>query len=295
MTIKHLKTLVAIADAKTFSAAAERVHVTHAAVSQQMRTLEADLGVTLFDRTTRTPELTPLAHQVVARARRILHDYDTLIPSVLADGGLSGTIALGAMPTTLTGLAPQAMALLKAKYPEIGLHIRPALTRPLLLEVERGTLDAAIVSKPHLMPEGLIFRELAHEPMQLITGLAETENDPIRLLKTKPFIRFNRNAVVGSVIDSWILSRRIRVSETMELDSLEAITSMVHQNLGVSIVPRLAVKPPGAPEVRELSLGSGAPARLLGIAYRTDHIKAKAIEEIFEALLSVVHPEGPGT
>ncbi|MEM8539239.1 MAG: LysR family transcriptional regulator, partial [Pseudomonadota bacterium] len=190
MSIKQLRTLVAIADAKTFSAAAEIVHVTHAAVSQQMRTLEADLGVALFDRTTRTPELTPLAHQVVARSRQIIQDYDNLIPSVLADGGLSGTVSLGAMPTTLTGLAPLAMAVLKEKLPKIGLQIRPNLTRPLLLEVERGTLDAAIVSKPHLMPRGVVFRELAREPMQLITGPSEPETDPIRLLKTRPFIRF---------------------------------------------------------------------------------------------------------
>ena len=292
MTIKHLRTLVAIADAKTFSAAAERVHVTHAAVSQQMRTLEADLGVALFDRSTRTPELTPVARQVVARARQILHDYDTLIPSVMSDGGMRGTFSLGAMPTTLTGLAPLAMRVLKDKYPEIGLQIRPALTRALLLEVERGTLDAAIVSRPHLMPEGVTFRELAQEPMHLITGLGETEGDPLRLLKTRPFIRFNRNAVVGSVIDDWILSRRIRVSETMELDSLEAITSMVHENLGVSIVPRLAVRPQGAPKVQEVSLGDAAPVRVLGLAYREDQIKMQAMQEVFAALLRVIDP-GP--
>ncbi|MEM6588462.1 MAG: LysR family transcriptional regulator [Pseudomonadota bacterium] len=288
MTIKHLRTLIAIADAKTFSAAAEIVHVTHAAVSQQMRTLESDLGVALFDRTTRTPELTPLAHQVVARARRIIQDYDNLIPSVQADGGLTATISLGAMPTTLTGLAPRAMAVLKDRFPQIGLQIRPALTRALLLEVERGTLDAAIVSKPHLMPRGVMFRELAQEPMQLITGPAETETDPTQLLKTRPFIRFNRNAVVGSVIDNWILARRIRVSEAMELDGLEAITSMVHQNLGVSIVPRLAVRPPGAPEVREIDLGQNAPKRVLGLAYREDQIKARAVEELFCALTTII-------
>ncbi|MEL6646861.1 MAG: LysR family transcriptional regulator [Pseudomonadota bacterium] len=288
MTIKHLRTLVAIADAKTFSAAAEIVHVTHAAVSQQMRTLEADLGVALFDRSTRTPELTPVAHQIVARARKILYDYDSLVPSVLSDGGMNGVISLGAMPTTLTGLAPLAMSVLKDKFPEVGLQIRPALTRPLLLDVERGMLDAAIVSKPHLMPEGVIFRKLADEPMHLITGLDDTESDPLRLLKIRPFIRFNRNAVVGSVIDNWIQSRGIRVSETMELDSLEAITSMVHENLGVSIVPRLAVRPPSAPKVRELGLGDGAPERVLGLAYREDQIKIQAIEEVYAALQTVI-------
>lgn len=291
MTIKHLRTLVAIADAKTFSAAADVVHVTHAAVSQQMRALEAELGLALFDRKTRTPELTPIARQVVVRARRIIQDYDNLVPSVLEDGGLSGAISLGAIPTTLTGLAPLAMTVLKTKYPEIGLHIRPGLTQDLLIEVERGTHDAAIVSKPHLMPAGLVFQELAREPMQLISAPQETEHDPMVLLKSRPFIRFNRNAVVGTLIDNWILSRRVSVSETMELESLEAITSMVHQNLGVSVVPRLAVRPPAGPEVRELSLGEDAPIRTLGLAYREDQIKVRAIGELYNAMVSIIGAE----
>lgn len=294
MTIRHFRTLVAIADARTFSAAADIVHVTHAAVSQQMRTLEADLGVALFDRSRRTPVLTPIGHQVVARARVLLNDYDTLLPSVLEDGGLSGNITLGAMPTTLTGLVPQSMAVLKASVPQIGLHIRPGLTRSLLAEVERGGLDVAIVTKPQLLPLGIVFRKLVEEPMQLISSREEEETDPIALLKSRPFIRFNRQAVVGALIENWILSKRLRVAEAMELDSLEAITSMVHENLGVSIVPRLAVTPKVGPEVKRLSLGADAPVRVLGIACRDDQIKTRAIEEIFDALLSVAdRAKGP--
>jgi len=288
VTIRLLKTLVAVADAKTFSAAAKVVHVTHAAVSQQMRTLEDDLSVELFDRSTRTPELTQTGLEVVARARKIISDYNNLVPSVLADGGLSGTVTLGAIPTTLTGLAPRAMSILKAKFPKTGLHIRPGLTRSLLTDVERGALDAAIVTKPHLMPVGLDFHELAREPLELIAAAQEPEDDPAALLKGRPFIRFNRNAVVGSLIDTWILSKRIRVSETMELDSLEAITSMVQQNLGVSIVPRLAVPQAGDAHVKRLPLGSDAPQRILGLAYREDQIKTRALQEISQALQTVV-------
>lgn len=289
MTIRLLRTLVAIADNRTFSAAADVVHVTHAAVSQQMQTLEADLGLTLFDRSSRTPQLTPVAHQIVAKARKLIADYDNLVPSVLADGGMSGVVRLGALRTTLTGLAPRAMAVLKARFPQVGLHIRPGLTSALLADIERGALDAAVVTKPHLMPVGVGFRDLTTEPMHLIAAVEEPGDDPFDLLKTKPFIRFNRNAVVGTLIDNWILSKRISVAETMELDSPEAIASMVQANLGVSIVPDLAVKPLDSVPVKRLGLGADAPERTLGLAFRKDQVKTKLIDELFDALLSVIN------
>lgn len=288
MTIRMLRTLVAIADHGTFSAAADVVHVTHAAVSQQMQTLEADLGVQLFNRSKRTPELTPLARQVVVRARKVISDYDNLVPSVLADGGLSGTVKLGALRTTLTGLTAQAMAVLKQKYPQIVLHIHPGLTSTLLTDIERGTVDAAIITQPHLLPVGIQFRKLAEETMQLIASQDEKDDDPISLLKTRPYIRFDRNAVVGTLIDNWISSKRIRVSEAMELDSPEAIVSMVHANLGVSVVPTPAVQSPDSTPVKRLKLGTDAPTRVLGLAYLEDHVKSRVVEALYDALLSVI-------
>ncbi len=294
MSLRRLRTLVAIAEADTFSAAADVVHITHAAVSQQMQALEDELGVKLFDRDTRTPKLTPAGRQIVAKAQKLISDYDNLVPSVLNDDGLHGVIKLGVLRTTLTGLVPQAMAALKQKYPEIGLHLRPGLTATLLAEVERNNLDAAITTKPHLLPAGVVFRELAVEPMQLIAAIEETSDDPMALLKTRPFIRFDRTAVVGALIENWILSKRIQVNEMMELDSPEAIASMVHANLGVSIVPDLVVTPPEAIPVKRLSLGPDAPERTLGLVHREDQLKTRALDELFEALSGVVRSAGEG-
>lgn len=288
MTIRLLRTLVAIADVKTFSAAAGIVHVTHAAVSQQMQTLEADLGVALFNRKTRTPELTPIAHEVVRKARKLIADYDNLVPSIMGDDGLAGTVTLGALRTTLTGLTPLAMARLTKTFPDLGLHIRPGLTRALLSDIERRNLDAAIIAKPHFMPADVQFRELAQEPLHLIAAVEETEDDPLTLLKNRPFIRFNRNAVLGALIDNWLRSKRIRVSEVMELDSPEAIASMVHANLGVSLVPDLAVKSRDQMQVKRLSLGPDAPIRSLGLAFHKDQHKTRVIDEVFAALSDVI-------
>lgn len=180
------------------------------------------------------------------------------------------------------------MSALKSKYPEIGLHIRPGLTGALLTETERGKLDAAIVIKPNLMPIGLTFRELAQEPMQLIASIDETEVDPLVLLRLRPFIRYDRNTVSGTLIDNWLLSKRIQVAETMELDSPEAIASMVHANLGVSIVPDLAVKAFDAVPVKRIGLGPDAPVRTLGLVYRENQVKKRAIDELFVALAQVI-------
>ncbi len=288
MSIRLLRTLVAVADSRTFSAAADQVHVTHAAVSQQMQTLESDLGIALFDRSKRTPELTPVAHEIVSKARRLIVEYDNLVPSVIGDDVLNGEVTFGALPTTLTGLTPQVMSLLRHRFPNLHLHIQPALTGALLTELERGRLDVAVLSKPHLMPLGIEFKSLTTEPLELIASKQVMGNDPAKLLKSQPFIRFNRNAVVGTLIDNWIMSKRIRVSETMELDSLEAIESMVHENLGVSIVPQRTVQPHNTIPLKRLSLGSDAPTRCLGLAYRSDYAKTRVIEEMLAALRSVI-------
>lgn len=288
MTIRQLKTLVAIADAKTFSAAAEIVHVTHAAVSQQMQSLEADLGVRLFDRSPRTPVLTPIAHQIVAKSRKLIADYENLVPSVAGDGGLRGILTLGVMRTTLTGLVPRGVAAFKADHSDLSLHIRPGLTMPLLSDIKRGALDAAVVSRPHLLPVGVAFRDLTTEPMQLIGGPDETDTDPLTLLKTRPFIRFNRETVVGALIDTWIVSHGIKVSEAMELDSPEAIASMVHANLGVSILPRPAVQAAYGPPITEYSLGPDAPQRVLGLVHRENDPKLPALDALHLTFMQVI-------
>ena len=293
MSIRLLKTLVAVADHKTFSAAADAVFITHAAVSQQMRTLESDLGIPLFDRSHRTPELTPLGRAVVARARVLVMDYDNLVPSVLGDDGLKGEVELGAVPTTLIGLAPLSMSILRGKYPDLRVRIRPALTAALLSGIDRGNYDVAIVTKPVLMPPGMEFLEIADEPLHLITGGEVTQTDPIKILETQPFIRFNRDAVVGTQIETWLQTNNIRVSEAMELENLEAISSMVHANLGVSIVPKSCVRNAYALPLRHLELGPDIPVRKLGLAYSKEHPKLRVIEEIHAALLRAVIENPP--
>lgn len=280
MTIRLLRTLIAIEKHGTFSAAADSVFVTHAAVSQQMKLLEEEWGVAIFDRSYRIPELTSVGRALVAKARKVVADYDNLLPSVLEDDGLSGELMLGAVPTTLTGLVPLTVSSLKRAYPKLIVRIQPGLTNELILQLERGKIDAAIVSRPSHIPKGQVWSEIAKEQLQLLAAQDTISDDPIQLLRDNPFIRFSRNAVVGSMIEAWLQDQNIAVADAMELEGLEAISSMVLCNMGVAIAPRRCVQSMLPLPLKRLPLGPDAPQRRLGVICRQDSAKTRAIEEI---------------
>lgn len=288
MTIRMLRTLIAIEEHGTFGEAAKAVFVTHAAVSQQMKALEAEWQLQLFDRSPRTPVLTPLGRAVVAKAREVVKEYDNLIPSTIGDEGLHGELMLGAVPTTLVGLVPLTASSLKQSFPKLRIHLQPGLTNELILQLERGRIDAAVMSRPSIIPKGLIWQRVADEELQLLASQDTHSDDPIHILKNNPFIRFNRNAVVGSIIETWLKTNDISVTDTMELDSLEAISSMVLCNMGVAIAPRRCVQIVEPLPLRRISLGADAPVREVGIAYRGDTARERAIKEIVARLRKAV-------
>lgn len=288
MSIRMLRSLIAVEDQGTFGAAAAAVFVTHAAVSQQMKTLEEELDLKLFDRSKRSPELTSTGRAFVVKAREVVAAYDNMVSAVTEDQGLSGELTLGSVPTCMAGLIPLTVSNLKLSYGNLHVGVQPGLTRRLLSNVQRGGIDAAVVSRPSIIPEGMEFETVAEEKLQLLAAPSTGSDDPIHLLKTEPFIRFNRDAVVGEVIENWLQRKGIHVNESMELEGLEAISSMVVANLGVSLVPERCVASPVSLPIKRLSLGEDGPRRTLGLLWRRDTPKMRVIEEVLAALLDAV-------
>lgn len=288
MSIRTLRTLIAVADFGSFSAAAKEVFITHAAVSQQIRALEETWQVSLFDRKHRTPELTPAGRALVSKAREVVAAYDNIVPGVLGNQGIEGLLSLGAVPTTLTGLVPAALSKLKTDYPALHVTVVPDLTTALIQQVDRGSLDVAVVSKPQFIPRNMVWHALAEERFELLASREAEGRDPLELLHTSPFIRFSRQAVVGGLIETWLQQNKIVVRESMELESLESISSMVYCNLGVSIVPRTCIATSNALPLKHLSLGESGFSRTLGCISRADSVKIRAIEEITSKLADTI-------
>ena len=282
MSIRALRTLISVHRHGSFRLSAEAEHLTPAAVSQQMRNLETSLKLKIFERSQRTPKLTEVGLSLVSEASMVIAAYDGLADKVRSDNDISGNLILGAVPTTLTGLLPLALSQLKVQYPALQIRVVPGLSNQLLLQLDRGQIHAAVISRPEVLSHSLSFSKIATEALVLLVSPLTKQLSP------QPFIRFNRDAVVGRQIEAWLQGRGISVRDTMELEGLEAISSMVAANLGISIVPKRCITESDQLPVKTVSLGKNAPTRTLGLVRRSNTPKVRIIGAAETALSKAV-------
>jgi DNA-binding transcriptional LysR family regulator len=284
MSIRHLRTLLAIAEHGSFAAAARQVRLTQSAVSMQMRALEEELGAALFDRTTRPPVLTEAARTLLTDAEELVRGYDRLVHERQSQGAVEGHLRLGAVPSVITGILPAAVAALRRRHPGMHVEIAMALSAELVDRLERGRLDAAIVSELGKARQGFLWLPFAREPLVLIAPPDAPRRPAGELLAAYPFIRYTRQAWVGRLIDATLERRRIKVSEAMTLDTLEAVTAMVSHGLGVSIVPQRGHGAPFPFPVRALALPKPAVYRQLGLLRAEAHRKGALADALLAEL-----------
>jgi DNA-binding transcriptional LysR family regulator len=285
MSIRHLRTLLAIAEHGSFAAAARKVRLTQSAVSMQMRALEEELGVALFDRTTRPPALTEAARLLLADADELVRGYDRLVRERQGEGSVEGHLRLGAVPSAITGILPAAIAALRRRHAGVHVEISMALSAELVDRLERGKLDAAIVSELGRVRRGFVWSPFAREPLVLIAPVDAPKQSAGELLASYPFIRYSRQAWVGRLIDTMLKRRRIQVNEAMTLDTLEAVTAMVSHGLGVSIVPQRGHGAPLPFPVRAVALPKPTVYRLVGLLRAEAHGKGPLADALLAELV----------
>lgn len=284
--IQNIKTFLAIAESGSFSGAARAVYRTQSAITMQVKALEASLGVELFDRTRRPPVLNDAGRAFAEKAKEVIYAFNCLFASVNSQS-IGGHLRLGVVPSVITGLIPKALVALRSKYPKLHIELTMGQSAELVKEVRQGVLDAAVVSELLESRSGLQWYPFAREPLVVIAPLDAPDLSAEQLLASYPFIRYSRAAWVGKLIERYIKRRRLTVNETMMLDTLEAITTMVHYGLGVSIVPlRCATAAVDLP-VRRVAFKGASAQRVLGLVQVIGHPKTTLVEALLSELRSV--------
>lgn len=238
MSLRALRTLVAIAQYGSFARAAEAVHLTQSAVSLHVRRLEEEFNAPLFDRSKRLSVLTEAGHLAVERAQEILNLYDSIATDVGDGSELRGRLKLGVIQTALAGVLPSALAALSRQHPHLRVNVASGMSAELATRIDVGELDAAVTTEPvKPYPHGLISTPLYREGFSIIAPPGTDASDPRRLLQENPFIRFDRRAWAGRIIERELRRQRLTVQASMELDSHTAIIQMVSSGLGVAVMP----------------------------------------------------------
>ncbi len=287
MTLIQLRTLIAIADTNSFALAADRLFITPSAVSHQMRDLEDELDVALFDRSTRPPGLNGHGHAVVERGRSLIQQFDTLVELAKSPGEIGGKLMLGCVSGVSSALIPEALARLRASHPAVRVSIEEGLSEALSHRVYRRELDAAIITAlPETDPE-LRSILITGEPMIVVAPRDCPYTHWKDVLSSYPFIRLNRRAGMGRVIDREIRANRINVQEAMELDSSAAVLGMASAGLGAGVVPEGRVRHVTDNEVTIMPFGDPPIHRQVVLVERRNNPRSDLSQLVYDEVKQV--------
>lgn len=287
MNLAHLRTLIAIVDTRSFSLAADSLFITPSAVSHQMRELEREIGVNLFDRTTRPPKLNAHGYAVVERGREVLAQFDTLVELAGSPGEIGGKLMLGCVSGVSSDLIPRALASLRASHPAVQVSMEEGLSESLANRVRRRELDAAIITElPEPDPE-LKSILLLEEAMMVVAPRDCRLTLWHEILSTYPFIRLNRNAGMGKVIDRALRENRVNVEEAMELDSSEAVVGMAIAGLGAGVIPAGRLRQVEAGKVVVVPFGEPPIHRRVVLIERSNNPRSDLSQLVYDEVRQV--------
>ncbi len=293
MDVKTLYTLITIADRGSFAEAAVALGLSLPAVSMQMRGLEEELGTSLFDRSRRPPVLTDSGLALTHRARELIAHWESMSEALKRDAS-GGLLKLGSVHTCVSGVLPLALRHMQLAGHRVDIHLSTGLSHDLEQAVFHRQLDAALVTEPGSPREDLEFFPFVDETLVVITHQSTGTGTDQEVLEQTPYIRFNRAARVGNLIQQEIVRRHITLRSVMEIDTLEGVVAMVANGLGSSVIPTRQVEGEFPPSIRAVPFGNPPLTRRLGVLVPRNNPRAHLSRFLIDALRAVsARPEPP--
>lgn len=244
MNLRFVETFLWVARLGSFSAAAERLNTTQAAVSNRIATLERDLGVRLFDRDVRSIRLSTIGQQAVSKAEELVRVANAFREAIGDPTSLRGSIRIGTIDSIVHAWLPQLIERIRERYPSVAIDLNTDTSLNLAHEVAERRIDLALIMGPVLAPD-LINIDLCtfactwlaspklHLPSDLLS-LAEVAHHPI-LAYSKDSLPHHR--VLRLLADVGIEDPTIYNS-----NSLATIIRLAKDGIGVTPLPTVIVR-----------------------------------------------------
>jgi LysR family transcriptional regulator, carnitine catabolism transcriptional activator len=245
LSARQLRAFLALADQRNFTRAAQASHLSQPAFSALIRGLEDALGARLFDRDTRSVQLTPEGRLFETSARRLLDDIGSAL-SDLADHveRRTGRVRIAALPSLAAGWLPAVFAQFMATWPGIQIDLSDALSDTCIALVRSGQADFALASSgAGQAASDLRARKLCSDGFHLVCRadhpLAREPRLSARKLAPWPFIQMTRGSSVRQALDAALHPRVMNA--VFEVEHLATVMGLVEAGLGISVVPALTL------------------------------------------------------
>ncbi|HEU0001294.1 MAG TPA: LysR substrate-binding domain-containing protein [Ktedonobacteraceae bacterium] len=285
MELRQLGYFVAVAHKRHFTRAAQELSIAQPALSQQIRQLERELGVTLFERTSRQVRLTSAGEALLIRAERILAEVEWARMEMQEYSGLArGRVVIGALQSLEAFRFPALLSRFHTRYPGIDIVLREEATERLLELLHTGQLDLTLIQimddswPPELTSAPVVTEKLLTEELVLVVApahmLAHRQNVAVEELRDEPFILFKPGSGLRHIIMQRSLAADFTPRMLFESGELGTVRSLVAEGLGISVLPRSVAEAQGR-EVAIVSLDP-PPVRTILLAWHTNVYHAPA-------------------
>jgi DNA-binding transcriptional LysR family regulator len=248
--LRHLEYFVAVAEERSFTRAAGRLHVVQSGVSAAVKVLEHELGAPLLDRTSKRVALTDAGAALLPRARAVLDAAQAARDAVgEVRGGLRGSVRVGTLASMTLLDMPGLLGHFHRAHPAVTLRltVSPRGTAGLLDALLGGTLDLALVSVPGRPPTGVHVRQLLWRRLDLIVPaghrFAGRATVGVEDLADEPFVDFPAGYGNRHVVDRAFAAAGVDRHVAVEVTDLSTGADYVREGLGLAILPLFAVPP----------------------------------------------------
>lgn len=290
MNLRDLEYLVAVAEEGHFGRAAAACYVSQPTLSTQIRKLERELGVTLIERARGGVMVTPVGAEVVERARKALSavaDMEALARA--SQDPEAGVVHLGVLPTSGPYLMPHVLRRVRDRYPRVQLRLVEEKTDALLDRLHAGKLDAIICALP-IEDAGLHAETLFQEPFVLAAPIGhrlagKSDLTVVDLAGEQLLLLEEGHCLRDQALDVCTLAGASEKGD-FRATSLETLREMVAVDVGLTLLPVLAVQPPVARvgSVHVTPFSAGAPARTIAMVWRASAVTGSLLSGIAEVI-----------
>ncbi|GGW60883.1 LysR family hydrogen peroxide-inducible transcriptional activator [Winogradskyella epiphytica] len=295
MTITQLKYVLAIAEHKNFTKAAEHCFVTQPTLSTQIQKLEEELDIVIFDRGKKPIELTEVGRKIVYQARNIVNEADRIQDIVDQQKGfIGGEFRLGIIPTIMPTLLPMFLKTFIKRYPKVKLKIEELTTEDILARLSEGHLDAAIAATP-LESDNIKERVLYYEPFVAYVPDSHRLKDSKRIepsdLNIDDMLLLEDGHCFRDSVINLCKALKEQVDENFQIESgsIETLIKLSNEGLGMTLLPYLHTLDINDQLKSNLKhFTEPSPAREVSIIYHKSELKMQIIEALHDVISGII-------